>query len=295
MDQLYLDGAFMALDKGCIRVEDRGFQFGDGVYEVVKVHNRRVLWLEQHLARLAGSLRAIHLAGVAERHDLPRILPRLVERARLVTGTVYVQVTRGVSLREFDPPPDLPPTVLAYTRERPLADDAQILAGVGLYPLQDFRWGRCDIKSTNLLASVLAGQEARAAGCAEVLWIGPEGQVREGGSSNLFCVIEGVVRTHPAGTTVLDGVTRKTVMGLARDLGLEVREQAVALEELEQAEEAFITSTGRDVLPVVSVGGTSIGQGRPGRATLALVDAMRAEVARLAGVAPPPPLAGGSG
>jgi D-alanine transaminase len=287
---LYLDGRFSRLEDGCIAVEDRGFQFGDGVYEVIRVHNRRLLWLNEHLTRLRQSLAAVGIGGVGSRHPLETILPELVSRSGLVTGTVYLQVTRGSAPREFDPPPGTPPTVLAYTRERPFPSAERILAGISLHPVEDYRWGRCDIKSTNLLAAVMAKEQARLVGCQEVVWIGPNGVVREGGSSNLFVVVGGAMRTHPADRAVLDGVTRQTVLRLARGMGLDVREQAVTLLELAASEEAFVTSTSRDVMPVTAVAGRSIAQGRPGPITLELVQAMRVEVSRIAGAAPPTPL-----
>ena len=280
---LYLDGAFMPLDQGRISVEDRGFQFGDGVYEVIRVANGRLLWLEPHLSRLDHSLAAIHLAGALREHDLRALLPELVELAQLDRGTVYLQVTRGVSHRDFDPPPGLRPTVLAYTwpRESPGAAPA---AGVALWPVEDIRWARCDIKSTNLLASVLAKEAATVAGCGEALWVGEAGEVREGASSNLFCVMNEVLHTHPAGRRVLDGVTRRTVLRLAEELGHPVREEPVSLASLQGAAgEAFITSTARDVLHVTAVGGCPVGDGAPGAVTLSVAAALQEEIARLAG------------
>ncbi|MBC7294220.1 MAG: aminotransferase class IV [Thermoleophilia bacterium] len=169
-----------------------------------------------------------------------------------------------------------------------------IRQGIALHPVEDLRWGRCDIKSTNLLAAVLAKQKARQAGASEALFIGPGDVVREGGSSNVFAVLEGTLRTHPLDRHILGGITRKHVLRLAQVLGIKVKEEAFTLGEIYKAAsdgaEIFTASTTMDLLPVTRVGEVVIGGGRPGPLTLRLLDALRAEQARLAGIAEPPPL-----
>lgn len=293
---LYLDGAIVPLDQGRVGVEDRGFQLGDGVYEVLKVSAGRLLWLDDHMERLGWSLGQIRLADALTGHPLPEVLPSLVERSGVKEGTVYVQVTRGVAPREFTFPERVAPTVLAYVRSHPVITAAEILAGISVHAVEDIRWARCDIKSTNLLAAVLAKQEARAVGAHEALYVSPEGVVREGGSSNVFLVMDGVVRTHPADNRILNGITRCHVIEAARSLGLPVREEAVLYRDMSRAAEVFVASTTRDVMPVVRVGGLGaeeipVNGGRPGPVTMALVDAVRAMVARAVGAPPPAPLA----
>jgi D-alanine transaminase len=286
---LYLNGEFMPLEQGLISVEDRGFQFGDGVYEVIKVLNGRPLWVQEHLRRLERSLEAILMAGALAGHDLHNVVERLPRMASLSEGMIYVQVTRGVGARDFLYTAELDPTVIAYTRRCPYPSELQILAGIGLHPVEDFRWARCDIKAVDLLPGVLAKRSAWEAGCAEALWIG-YGEAREGGSSNFFAVVSGVLRTHPLGNRILDGITRQIVLRLAREVGVPVAERAVTEDELARAEEAFVTSTISDVMPVVSIGGRPVGPGRPGVVTLGLADSLRAEIARLAGLPAPPSL-----
>lgn len=295
---LYLNGAFMALEQGHVGVEDRGFQLGDGVYEVLKVIEGKLLWMEDHLDRLSWSLAEIRLHDALKDHALHEILPRLVEASGVGRGSVYVQVTRGAASREFLFPKGTPPTVLAYAREDRLVGDQEILAGITLHAVEDIRWARCDIKSTNLLAAVLAKQAASDAGAGEVLYVSPEGLVREGGSSNAFVILDGVLWTHPADNRILNGITRQHVLDLARGLDIRVQETAVLFDDLFHAEEVFIASTTRDVMPVVGLSAPdrdylTLSGGRPGPVTLSLADAMRASIAAALGAPPPATLGRG--
>ncbi len=288
---LYLNGSFMPLAEGTVPVEDRGFQLGDGIYEVIKVMNGRPVWLHDHLARLQRSLGAVRLTNALEGHDLTALIPELVRRAQVREGMVYLQITRGVAPREFIFPHPPHPTVLAYARTKPLPAPEDIMAGVTLHPVDDQRWGRCDIKSTNLLASVLAKEEAWEAGADEALFLSPSGIVREGGSSNVFAVMDGVVRTHPLNRRILGGVTRLHTLEIAERLGLPVLERAFRLKEVlgeaTHCSEFFTASTMKDLSPVSDIGGKKVGDGRPGPITLALLEAMRAEQAALVGLPAP--------
>lgn len=285
---LYLNSSYMPLSEGRISVEDRGFQLGDGIYEVVKVMNGCIVWLEDHLVRLRDSLAAIGLTDALSDHPLDTILLELVSRAGLVDGIIYVQITRGCAPREFIFPAPPEPTVLAYTRAIDFPTIEEIHRGVTLHPVRDQRWGRCDIKSTNLLAPVLAKEEAHQAGADEALFVSPGGLVREGGSSNILAVIDGVLRTHPLDHRILGGVTRKHALDIARRLGLTVEERAFTLAEaLDPAggcSEMINASTTKDLLPVVRVGDSVIGSGQAGPVTLALLKAMQEEQARLVGL-----------
>jgi D-alanine transaminase len=289
---LYLDGRYLPLEEGRVSVLDRGFVFGDGVYEVVKVQNGRLVWAAEHLARLRGSLAALGIPTVSEQHPFEHILPELIRASSLESGIVYIQVTRGSASRGFEFPEDPHPTVLAYSQAMQFATPGKIRVGIRAHAVRDFRWGRCDIKCLNLLAAILAKQEARGAGAEEVLWLDPDGIVREGGSCNLFAVIHGVLRTHPAGPSVLAGVTRGKVLEMAALLGVEVREEPFSLEEMIASGNAFLTACTRDILPVVTVDGRDVGNGVPGPETLRLADALRAELAVEAGLPSPAALAG---
>lgn len=284
---LYLNGRILPLVEGRISVEDRGFQLGDGVYEVVRFENARLLWVEDHLERLHGSLDQILLADALDGHPLAEILPELVRLSGLRRGTAYVQVTRGAAPREFDFPDEARPTVLAYVKEHAFPTAADVRAGIAIHAVEDQRWARCDIKSTNLLPAVLAKHAAHAAGADEALYVSIDGTVREGGSSNVFVVLDGILRTHPADNRILNGITRCRVLDLAREGGLPLLEEAVHVSDLPRASEVFIASTTRDVMPVVRIGGLdsgelTVGGGTPGETTLELADAMRLLVARCA-------------
>ncbi len=296
-EALYLNGEFKSLDQGWVHVEDRGFQLGDGVYEVIKIMNGRLVWLEDHMQRLDRSLAEVRLTEAAAGHTLEIVLPDLVERSKVGDGMVYVQVTRGYAPRDFVFPRPPHPTVLAYTRAKKGLTEEEIIAGRILHPVEDKRWARCDIKSTNLLAAVLAKEEAQEAGADEALFLDPEGVVREGGSSNVFAVLGGVLRTHPLGSRILAGITRLHVIEIARQMGYQVEERAFRLDEITFAApadcEVFTVSTLKDVLPVVRVGHHTVGDGRPGPVTLAVVDRFREVQAALVGLERPRALAPG--
>lgn len=294
-ETLYLNGEFMPVSEGRIDVEDRGFQLGDGVYEVIRVMNGRLVWLAEHLDRLGRSLAAVRLAEALIGHPLESLLSELLDRSAVREGMVYVQVTRGAAPREFVFPHPPHPTVLAFAREVRLPDETEILEGAVLYPVEDVRWARCDIKSTNLLAAVLAKEEAWEAGAHEALFLGPSGVVREGGSSNVFALLEGVLCTHPADNRILAGITRNHVLEVAGRLGHAFEERFFTLSEVTGASdercEVFTASTMKVVRPVVRIGADMIGDGRPGPVTLEIVDAIRREQAHLVGLRPPRALA----
>ncbi len=293
-ETLYLNGEFKPLNQGWVHVEDRGFQLGDGVYEVIKVMNGRLVWLDDHLQRLERSLAEVRLTEASAGHTFETVLPELVARSGLVDGMVYVQVTRGTAPRDFVFPRPPHPTVLAYARVKKLPTEAEIFAGTALHPLDDQRWARCDIKSTNLLAAVLAKEEAKEAGADEALFLDPEGVVREGGSSNVFAVLDGVLRTHPLGNRILGGITRLHVIEIAREMGWKVDESAFKIAEITSEApagcEVFTASTLKDMSPVVRVGSHVLGEGRPGPVTLAVLDRFRQVQAELVGLEPPRPL-----
>jgi len=291
---LYLNGEFMPLSEGRIGVEDRGFELGDGVYEVIKVMNGRLVWADDHLERLSRSLAEVRLSEALRDHPLASVLPELVRRSGIEQGMVYIQVTRGLAPREFVFPHPPHPTALAYARSKPAPTVETIRGGIVLHAVGDQRWARCDIKSTNLLAAVLAKEDARAAGAHEALFMAPDGLVREGGSSNVFAVVDGVLRTHPLNNRILGGITRKHVIRMARDRGYAVEERAFTLDEVLSpggtGHELFVAATLVDLMPVVRVDDRVVADGRPGSVTLTLLDALRHEQALLVGAQPPPAL-----
>ena len=263
MTNVYLNGHYLPLDEAKVSVLDRGFMFGDGVYEVIPAYGGHLLRGSEHLDRLDRSLAGIRVRNPLSLAQWVEIFTRLLSS---VSGdqSIYLQVTRGVAAsRQQRFPARAKPTVLVMTKALPLRDPAIGERGVSAVTREDFRWGRCDIKSVALLASVLLGQEATDSGAEETLLV-RDGIVQEGSFSNVFIVSKGVVITPPKSRRILTGITRGLVMDLARANGLAVCEQDVSKAALHDAEEVWITSSTREVQPVTRIDDKPIGHGLPG-------------------------------
>ena len=262
----FVNGRFLPLADASVSVDDRGFQFGDGVYEVIRTYRGRPYMLHAHLARLNRSAEAI---GLHQPYSLERWTGHIEEGLRLSAfpeSKIYVQITRGVAPRDHAYAPQLEPTVVMTIRElHPLSPAVQ-KAGVDAMTVDDVRWGRCDIKSLNLLANVLARQQAKEAGVFEAILM-RNGEVTEGSVSNVIIVQDRRLMTAPEGPRILSGVTREVVLGLARQEKLEVLERYPSREMLFGATEVFLTGTTVEVLPVVRIDGKPIGGGEPGPVT----------------------------
>lgn len=262
-DLVYLGGEIVPRDRATVSIDDRGFLFGDAVYEVIRVVRGRFIEPERHLRRLARSLREVGLPAPAL--DLLGVATDLIRRNDLGgrEATVYAQVSRGAAPRQHAfPPSGTPPTVLVTAM--PFTPRTDLVAsGVAVITLPDVRWSRCDIKSVNLLPNVLAAQRAAEAGAFEAILV-RDGVVTEATRSNVLAVVGGVVRTHPTGPLILPGVTREVVLELASGAGIPVREEELGADELFAAEEVLLTGTTADVTPVVTVDGRAVGEGRPG-------------------------------
>lgn len=275
MTLLYLDGKYMPIEEGRVSVEDRGFQLADGVYEVIRFYRGRPFRIDRHLARLARSLDGLRI-------PLPEPLPRIEEVCRKVAAgiaeaTLYMQVTRGAAPRVHAFPKDVPPTFLAYARETPPTPEGKTFS---LCTVPDDRWGRCHLKTIGLLANVLGKQRAVEAGCDEGLFVREDGAVTEGCTSNAFLVRAGRILTHPANHRILGGVTRDGVLEVIRKEGVPLEERPFSLGEAIGAEEFFMTGTGAEVMPAVTIDGKAVGNGRPGPVTLRLRAAFREMVQR---------------
>ena len=278
VDDLFLNGEFMPLASGTVSVLDRGFQFGDGAYEVVRFRGERFLWLDEHMERLRRSLAALAMPSADVAARLAANLPELASRSGYPEGSAYLQVTRGAAPRDFALPSEPVLTELAYVRPHTFLSWEEVNAGTTALLQEDMRWARCDVKSVSLLAAVMGKAVAAAAGTAEVIWVGTDGSVREGGSCNIFAVVDGELRTHPTDRHVLDGITRRRVLELAHGAGIAVREDPVTRDELSQADEVFLSSTMRDVLPILRIDDLPVGDGRPGLVTLRIAEMLRAAV-----------------
>ncbi len=251
---LYFNGRYTTTDERVLGVEDRGFQFGDGVYEVVKFIRKRPLLAAKHLRRLAAGLSALEIRSPLGDPEWQDIFQELIERSGESAGTIYLQITRGDTPRSTVCPMDLPATVVAYARGMQFPQRDARVAGVPAVTVPDLRWSRCDIKSVNLLGSVLARQEARRRGATEALLL-RNGYFTEGAHSNVFFVLDGTIVTHPADQGILHGTARDQVVRIAREAGMKVAERPVSHHELELGREAFITSTTQGVMPLRTIDG----------------------------------------
>jgi D-alanine transaminase len=273
-----VNGRFLPIARATVSVEDRGFQFGDGVYEVVRSYGGRVFRLDAHLTRLVQSAQAIKLPL---RYSLPQ-WRRLILRAYRMSGfadaKIYLQLTRGPAPRDHGFPKTVRPTVVITVRELGPLPPALRRDGVSAITVPDLRWGRCDVKSLNLLANVLAREEARAAGVFESILV-RDGHVTEGAISNVFAVIRGTVSTSPTDPSILPGITRAATLDLVRAEGLPVAERSISVHELRAADEVFLTGTTIEIVPVVSLDGSKVGSGEPGPVTRRLAQRFTGMVA----------------
>jgi D-alanine transaminase len=280
MTTVYLDGEFVPRERAVISVDDRGFVFGDGIYEGLRAIDGRIFEWQAHADRMVDGLRGLRIEFSAEEvAGFPAICERLLRDNDLATGDafLYLQVTRGVAPRVHAfPPAGTAPTVYASaSRLTPRRDLQQ--NGAKAITHDDLRWTRCDWKTINLIGSVLARQAAVDAGAFEAI-MHRDGVVTEGASSTIFAVVDGMLRTHPLGHRILPSVTRMVVLACAAEHKLSVREQAVSLAELQRAEEVFLCGTANDVTPLVTVDGRPVGSGKPGPITAALGDALNARL-----------------
>lgn len=275
---IFVNGEWLAPGQARVSVEDRGFQFGDGVYEVVRVYRGKPFALRPHLLRLARSAREIELELPVPLEQLEEMVREAPARRGVEEATVYIQLTRGFAPRVHYFPEEAEPTLVVYAspvRRQPAALYEQ---GAAAIVLPDERWLRCDIKSVNLLPNALAKERARRAGALEaLLWREGVG-ITEGSSSNVFAVRDGTLVTAPAGRYILRGITRDIVLELAREAGIPVQERFLSKEELLAADEVLVTSTTLEVMPIARIDGGAVGEGRPGPVARRLREAYGAKV-----------------
>lgn len=276
---IWINGDVMPLAEASIGVEDRGFQFADGVYEVVRIYNGRPFTMREHLERLERSAAGIEMPLPRPVDEIAREIEALIARSGLWDGMVYLQATRGCCPRNHVWNDQTPGTLLFYVRQLPPAREPGEGEGVKLHPVTDERWKRCWIKSIALLPNVLAKNAAVRAGADEAVFV-DNGLVSECSASNLFAVIGGKLITAPVGSKVLPGITRRVLLEIAAELEIDVDERLLREEEAIRADELFITSTTRELAWVARWGERYIGQGRCGPLTLKLHRAYRERVTR---------------
>ena len=273
----FINGAFMPLAEANVSIEDRGFQFGDGVYEVIRTYKGRPFSIEAHLARLDHSAEALDLRQPYSRAEWTRHILEGVKRAAYSEAKIYLQITRGVAPRDHAFSDEATPTVVMTVREFHPLDRSVQATGVEAMTTEDIRWGRCDIKSVNLLANVLARQQVKQARVFEAILVN-SGLVTEGAVSNVMVVQGGTVVTAPKGPRILSGVTRAIVLDLALSEGVPTQERFVSQSDLYAADEVFLTGTTVEVLAVIRVDGKVIGNGRPGPITQRLAASFASRV-----------------
>jgi len=276
----YVNGQYVPHNQAAVSIEDRGYQFSDGVYEVVAVMNGTIVDMAPHMARLKGSLASLNIDMPMSDVALDLVMRQLIRRNRLSYGILYMQITRGVAPRDHAFPVDLPPSLVMTCRSVPASVAvAKARDGVSVRTLSEDRWARPDIKSISLLPNVLAKQAAREAGDYEAWFVDADGNVTEGSSTNAWMVTkDGRLVTRPLSQAILPGVVRAIMFELAEKLGLEIEERVFSVEEALAAKEAFVTSTG-GVMPVVAIDGQTVANGAPGDVTTTLVAAFRKHLA----------------
>ncbi|WP_017185444.1 D-amino-acid transaminase [Alkalibacillus haloalkaliphilus] len=262
---------FIERNEATIDMEDRGHQFGDGVYEVVRVYDGEAFLLQDHLDRLQYSLNEVEIDYDVNEQRLSQLLQQLIDKNSIDDGGIYLQITRGVAPRNHPYPEGAQPVLFAYPLQlsRPLKSQAQ---GITTILQKDFRWLRCDIKSLNLLGNVMTKQKAHNANANEAIFFRNEDHVTEGSSTNVFIVKDGKLYTHPADNLILNGITRRYIFHLANQLNIPYEETVFSLADLKEADEVFITSTSAEVTPVVDIEGQKIANGQPGPISQKLLD-----------------------
>ena len=266
MDIVYLNGSFIPKESASVSVMDRGFLFADGVYEVIPVYSGKMFRLEEHLDRLQRSLDAIRLNSPFKKNQWDNILQQLVEKNGGGNQAIYLQVTRGIEgIRDHRFPEEIKPTVFAMSSPitKPSGDDLEKVQGIKTITTKDIRWDRCDIKSISLLPNILLRQQALDAGAQEALLI-KNGNLTEGAASNCFIVKNGTILTPPKNELILGGITRDLIIELARENNIECKEVPVSEKSLNTADEIWISSSTKEIVPVVELNNKIVGEGKPG-------------------------------
>lgn len=277
MEFVILNGEIIERNEAHIDVEDRGYQFGDGVYEVIRVYNGKMFTAKEHLERFEKSAGNIGISVPYSLEELTSLLNQLILKNGIELGSVYLQITRGISPRNHAfPHSETPTTIVAYTRQvdRPVGN---MKSGVKAILTEDIRWLRCDIKSLNLLGNLLAKQKAVEAGCFEAIQHRGE-TVTEGSSSNVLIVKEGTIITHPADNLILNGITRKKLQQICSSNNMPLEERDFSIDELMQADEVLISSTTAEVMPIIEIDGKKVNGGVPGPVSKRLQELFEAEI-----------------
>jgi D-alanine transaminase len=279
----YVDGVYRPHAEAAVHIEDRGYQFADGIYEVIAVRVGKLIDMDLHLVRLRRSLAELRIEGALADAPLKFVLREVIRRNGVVDGIVYLQITRGIAPRDHAFP-EAPRPILTVTarRTRP-ANPKLVEDGIGVITIPDIRWQRCDIKTVSLVANVLGKQQAREAGAYEAWMVDGEDRITEGTSTNAWIVTgDNLVVTRAAENAILNGVTRQALIAIIRREGYSFAERPFTVAEAKGAREAFLTSTTSDLMPVTSIDGQPVANGAPGLLTQRLRADYLAHVASFA-------------
>ena len=267
----YVNGRYVPHAQAQVHIDDRGYQFADGVYEVILIHDGRLIDEDPHLDRLGYSLNELRIPWPMTRAALRLVLRELIARNSVALGIVYLQVTRGVAARDHKFPAQATPSLVATTKRQKPAPAATLAAGASVITRPDIRWRRCDIKSVSLLPNILAKQAAAEAGAFEAWLVDDDGCVTEGSSTNAWIVTRaGRLITRNLSAAILSGITRLSVLEFVQAQGIVLEERRFSVAEAKEAAEAFLTSTTSLVLPITSIDGQAVGDGKPGPLTMKL-------------------------
>ncbi len=274
----YYNGRYMNHEEMSIKSGDRAFYFGDGVYEVIRIYDGNFFTFDEHVDRLLQSAEEILIKDV-NRTEVVEILREIKERNAILNGALYIQVSRGIAPRDHGFPDVTKPVIYASIREakRPLS---LMNSGVEAVTAEDYRWLKCHVKSLNLLANVMEKQHAVEQGAKETI-LHRDGVVTEGSSTNVFMVKNEVLFTHPANNLILNGITRRVVLGLAEENDISVREEGFTVSDMSEADEVFYTSTTQEIIPVVKVDGRPVGDGSTGQITQDLQEYFNKKITQL--------------
>ncbi len=278
----YHNGAYVPKDAACVSLQDRGHTYSDGIYEVIHLHDGRLIDAEAHYARLARSLKEIQIKNVPSMRVIQHWAQEIIRRNHAVNDGIYIQITRGSAPRNhLFPAPDVPANISVFLLGVQAPAREKVAQGMRVNSAEDIRWGRRDIKSISLLPNVLAKQAAKEAGCGE-MWLIDKARnvITEGSSSNSYIITqEDVIKTHPKSSAILGGITRDTLLKLATEhLNIILDETPFTMEEVLHAKEAFSSSSTMGVMPVTHIDGNAIGNGAAGTHSMALYDAYRSYI-----------------
>lgn len=259
----YLNGEFLPIENAMVPIEDRGYQFGDAVYEFIASYDGKLFCLEEHLDRLERSMKEIFFPAVP-RDGIRHAVFELFKRAGISRAGIYIQISRGVAARKHAFPETPAVQVVMTIREVDEVPKIYRTEGISVITVKDFRWGRCDIKTVQLLPNAIAKQKALEAGAYDAIFVSEADVVREATSSNLFVVKGGILITHPLTENILPGITRRVILDICKELRVPVKERFYSTEEMFDADEAFLTGTTTEVLPIVKIDQRTIGNGKIG-------------------------------